>query len=80
MSEKLDKAGLQHAWTRIKNYIDTYLGTKQNTLVSGTNIKTINNKTILGSGNVSIGDGPITITMTATDGTRKTIDVIKAEN
>ena len=52
MSEKLDKAGLQHAWTRIKNYIDTYLGTKQNTLVSGTNIKTVDGKNILGSGNL----------------------------
>ena len=52
MSEKLNKEGLQHAWTRIKNYIDTLLGTKQNTLVSGTNIKTVDGKNILGSGNL----------------------------
>ncbi len=31
--------------------------TKQDTLVSGTNIKTINNQNILGSGNISIGGG-----------------------
>ena len=30
---------------------------KQNTLVSGTNIKTINNESILGSGNISVGGG-----------------------
>ena len=52
MSEKLNKEGLQHAWGRIKNYIDTLLGTKQNTLVSGTNIKTVDGKNILGSGNL----------------------------
>lgn len=52
MAEKLNKEGLQHAWSRIKNYIDTLLGTKQNTLVSGTNIKTVDGKNILGSGNL----------------------------
>ena len=34
--------------------VNTGLGTKQNTLVSGTNIKTINSTTILGSGNISV--------------------------
>ena len=57
MSEKLDKSGLQHAWSRIKNYIDTLLGTKQDTLVSGTNIKTVNNNSLLGSGNIEITGG-----------------------
>lgn len=32
----------------------TQLNTKQDTLVSGTNIKTVNNESILGSGNISI--------------------------
>ena len=32
----------------------TGLSTKQNTLVSGTNIKTINSTSLLGSGNISI--------------------------
>lgn len=35
----------------------TQLATKQNTLVSGTNIKTINNESILGSGNITIQGG-----------------------
>ncbi len=36
----------------------TWLNTnKQNTLVSGTNVKTINGETILGSGNISISGG-----------------------
>ena len=33
-------------------YVDNKANTKQDTLVSGTNIKTINNETILGSGNI----------------------------
>lgn len=36
-----------------ENYVDTGLATKQDTLVSGTNIKTINNQSLLGSGNIS---------------------------
>lgn len=37
--------------------IDTALAGKQATLVSGTNIKTINNNSILGSGNIHISGG-----------------------
>ena len=37
--------------------LNTALGNKQNTLVSGTNIKTINNESILGSGNIEIQGG-----------------------
>lgn len=33
-------------------YVDNKAGTKQDTLVSGTNIKTVNNQTLLGSGNI----------------------------
>lgn len=35
-------------------YVDTGLGTKQATLVSGTNIKTINGSSVLGSGDLSV--------------------------
>lgn len=35
--------------------LNTALGLKQNTLVSGTNIKTINSTTLLGSGNITTG-------------------------
>lgn len=37
--------------------VDTALGGKQATLVSGTNIKTINNQSLLGSGNITIQGG-----------------------
>jgi hypothetical protein len=36
------------------NGIITALGTKQNTLVSGSNIKTINNNSLVGSGNIAV--------------------------
>lgn len=40
-----------------KAYVDTGLSAKQDALVSGTNIKTINNESILGSGNITISGG-----------------------
>ena len=51
MSRKyLDNTGLTYFWNKINSK-------KQNTLVSGTNIKTINNQSLLGSGNISISGG-----------------------
>ena len=46
----LDKNGLTRLWSKITSK----LGQKQDTLVSGTNIKTINNQSVLGSGNLTI--------------------------
>ena len=46
----LDGTGLGRVWDKIK----TLVGTKQDTLVSGTNIKTINSTSLLGSGNVAV--------------------------
>jgi hypothetical protein len=43
--------------TYTKTEIDTLVGNKQDTLVSGTNIKTINNTSLLGSGNINIQGG-----------------------
>ena len=40
--------------------VSTELETKQDTLVSGTNIKTINNTSLLGSGNINIAGGTST--------------------
>ena len=37
-----------------KKYVDDKINNKQDTLVSGTNIKTINNQSLLGSGNINI--------------------------
>lgn len=44
-------------WFYEKSEVDTALGSKQPTLVSGTNIKTVNNTSLLGSGNISVGGG-----------------------
>lgn len=48
--EYLDNNGLLYFWGKIANRLDD----KQDTLTSGTNIKTINNQSILGSGNLSV--------------------------
>lgn len=37
-----------------KGYVDGQVGEKQDTLVSGTNIKTINNNSILGGGDITV--------------------------
>ena len=44
--------------------LNTELGTKQATLVSGNNIKTINNTSILGSGDITISGGGSSLTPT----------------
>lgn len=46
-----------------KTETNTLLGGKQATLVSGTNIKTINNESLLGSGNIDVqgGGGSVTV-------------------
>lgn len=78
-----------------ETYVDTGLATKQATLVSGTNIKTINNNSILGSGNLTL-DGLPTQTgqsgkFLTTDGTdaswgnlpvatSSTVGVVKPDN
>ena len=43
--------------TQVTNSISNAITNKQDTLVSGTNIKTINNESILGSGNITISGG-----------------------
>ena len=43
--------------TEVDNAITAATSTKQDTLVSGTNIKTINNESLLGSGNIVIQGG-----------------------
>lgn len=47
-----DKADKVNTYT--KTEVDAVLSGKQETLISGTNIKTINNESILGSGNITI--------------------------
>ena len=50
---KIDK-GTNYAIVYTTDTINTKLSTKQDKLVSGTNIKTINNTSILGSGNITV--------------------------
>lgn len=66
--------------------MNTRLNTKQDTLVSGTNIKTINNQSILGSGNItltggSVGGGDINVIESVkVNGSALTPDANKAVN
>lgn len=53
-------------------YVQTQVSTKQDTLVSGTNIKTINNQSILGEGNIEIQGGGGT-------GSERVVELTKAE-
>ena len=47
----LNDSGLSYFWSKIKSG----LSSKQDTLVSGTNIKTVNGSSLLGSGNLEVG-------------------------
>lgn len=58
MGKYLDSTGLSHLIEKIKSLVSS----KQDTLVSGTNIKTINNESLLGSGNISISGGGGSVT------------------
>lgn len=51
MSKYLDNNGLSYFWQKLKDYF-------QPKLVSGTNIKTVNSNSLLGSGNVAIHEVP----------------------
>ena len=60
-----------------KGETDTMLGGKQPTLVSGTNIKTINNESLLGEGNIDIQGGS-SVNVVQTTGT-STSDVMSQD-
>ena len=49
----LDGVGLGDVWNKIKNLINL----KQDKLISGSNIKTVNGQSLLGSGNITISGG-----------------------
>lgn len=54
MAKYLEYSGLSHYDTKIKNYIDTEDAKKQDLLVSGTNIKKLENIDLLGSGTINV--------------------------
>ena len=62
------------------NEINTLANNKQDTLTSGTNIKTINNQSLLGSGNIEISAPSITVDTTMSDTSTNPVQnkVIKA--
>ena len=68
----LDDSGMSYFWGKLKAYF-------QPKLVSGTNIKTINNESLLGSGNIStvstIAQGVAFTTVSLTGNTDYDIDV-----
>ena len=61
-----------------KTEIDTALNGKQDSLVSGTTIKTINGNSILGEGNIEITGGTVDTTMSDTSENAVQNKVIKA--
>lgn len=56
MAQFLDTEGLNELWSKIKSLVSTSVSGKQDKLVSGTSIKTINSKTLLGSGDIAYTD------------------------
>lgn len=73
LASKADTA-TTYTKTEVDNAITAATSTKQDTLVSGTNIKTINNESLLGNGNIDIQGGGSSYT--AGDGIDITNDVI----
>lgn len=70
----LSKTGLSKVWQNILSYLNG----KQATLVSGTNIKTVNNQSLLGSGNLDIGGGTVDTAMSDTSENAVQNKVIKS--
>jgi len=62
MTKLVDLNGLTRYDEKIKGVIDDGLETKQDTLISGTNIKTVGGASILGSGDISVEPETITDT------------------
>lgn len=62
---------------KVSDLTVTDITNKQDNLISGTNIKTINNQSILGSGNIDIQGGTIA---QATDSTLGTVKIDSAKN
>ena len=77
-NNKLDSSDLEPYYTSAQTdtAISNATSGKQDTLVSGTNIKTINNQSLLGSGNIQIQGGSGGSSYTAGDNIDITNDVI----
>ena len=77
-----NKISIEQISTKVQDDMSTALAGKQDTLVSGTNIKTINNESLLGSGNIEIQASTVqdieTISATSGNITLETNKVYKA--
>ena len=69
-TEFLDKTGLTYFWGKLKAYF-------QPKLVSGTNIKTVNGISLLGSGDMSVGGSSLQYTEDAPDSGGNTNNVVQ---
>lgn len=67
----LSKSGIQTLWAKIKALV----AGKQDKLISGSNIKTINGASVLGSGNISCANTTEQWTFTMADGTTVTKNI-----
>lgn len=54
MGKFVDYSGVSKLWKDLKTYVASIAATKQDPLVSGTNIKTINGQSVLGSGDITL--------------------------
>lgn len=60
MSNKIiDVTGLQRFFDKLKLYFEDLFNSKQDTLVSGNNIKTLNGESLLGSGDIVLPDANV---------------------
>ena len=55
--DNLSTVGLENITSHVKDITETELNSKQDKLVSGTTIKTINGESLLGSGNIEVKAG-----------------------
>lgn len=57
MAYYVGKTALAYFWGKVKSYVQSAVSGKQDALVSGTSIKTLNGQSLLGGGNVEIAAG-----------------------
>ena len=63
----------------VKGWVTSLVSGKQDTLVSGTNIKTVNNNSLLGSGNITIEGGGTDVDIATSWGTPTSNDKVPSE-
>ena len=67
------------SWFYTETEVDTLLATKQDQLISGVNIKTVNNSSLLGEGNIIIEGGGSSVDIVSGWDAEPTDDVVPSE-